>query len=120
MTEVANVDSATKSSIPDYYNSGSVEASTDTALIIKRLEAVSFFFYGARFEVRQYLPQSYLLLLRISFIDFLPCQNGTLTEKTADEKLHPIDNCSGRSSGSWEIFCRKEAPRFFGMARKPL
>ena len=36
------MNSSTESHQPDYYNSGSVEASTDTALVITRLEAVSF------------------------------------------------------------------------------
>lgn len=43
MAEDTNGNRSTKSSTPNYYNSGSVEASTDTALVIKRLEAVSFF-----------------------------------------------------------------------------
>lgn len=41
---------STKSPTPDYYNSGSAEASVDTALVIRRLEAVSFFLYSGKFE----------------------------------------------------------------------
>ena len=50
MTRVANGNG--KSPTPDYYNSGSAEASVDTALVIKRLEAVSIFLYSEKFQAR--------------------------------------------------------------------
>jgi hypothetical protein len=52
MTEAMN--GSPNSPAPDYYNSGSTEASTDTALVIKRLEAVSYHLRGVCLTASQF------------------------------------------------------------------
>lgn len=52
MSGPTNGNGSTISPKPDYYNSGNVEATQDSALVIKRLEAVSFRLLDARCYMR--------------------------------------------------------------------
>ena len=87
MTGLVDKNTSTKTTPPDYYNSGSLEASTDTALVIKRLEAVSISFC-ARDEGMAGCVISTISCHGHSHLLSLLCLNNALTETAIDKELN--------------------------------